>query len=143
VNDVSEASNNVIVAIGMPYPPIELTAEVINEKDVHLAWTAPQGDKNRDRELLGYKIYRGFYMNKVKLNYIIDILLGICFVIVALSGIFLFLNSNQLIALIINKPFWLKMHIISSFGFMIFGLIHLLLHFNWLAVVTKTFFKKK
>jgi hypothetical protein len=53
---VSAPSNTVIVAIGIPYPPINLTAVVENENNVRLTWTEPQGKK--DRDLIGYKVYR-------------------------------------------------------------------------------------
>ena len=82
-------------------------------------------------------------MNKIKTNYIIDLLLLICFIIVSISGIILVFSSGQFMILGTNKIFWLKSHVLSGFGFMVFGLIHFLLHLKWLSIMTKSFFKRK
>ena len=81
-------------------------------------------------------------MTRSKINYIIDLILLICFIIVALSGITLFLNFGKFMILGTNKIFWLKLHVFSGFGFILFGLIHFVLHLKWLNVMTRSFFKK-
>lgn len=81
-------------------------------------------------------------MNKIKINYIIDLLLLICFIIVSISGIILMFSSGRFMILGTNKIFWLKSHVFSGFGFMVFGLLHFILHLKWLNVMTRSFFKK-
>ncbi|MCD4827906.1 MAG: C10 family peptidase, partial [Candidatus Cloacimonetes bacterium] len=51
----SELSNVAVAAIGVPWPPSGLTAQVQNLDDVFLDWTAPP---QTSETLTGYKIYR-------------------------------------------------------------------------------------
>lgn len=81
-------------------------------------------------------------MNVSKINYVIDLILLICFIVVTLSGIILFLNSGSFMVLGLNKIAWLKMHTLSGFLFTLLVVIHLILHLKWLSVMTKSFFKK-
>jgi len=51
---ISEGSNLAVAAIGVPNPPLNLEAEVVDQNDVQLIWNAPLSG----RDLLTYKIYR-------------------------------------------------------------------------------------
>lgn len=74
-------------------------------------------------------------MDRVRFNYWIDILLLISFVISAISGFVLKVGTNRVV--------WLPWHTISSFVMVLLVLIHLVLHFRWLKVMTVSLFKKK
>jgi cytochrome b subunit of formate dehydrogenase len=89
-------------------------------------------------------------MDKVKINYFIDVLLALSFVIVAITSliIFFFLPSGVRQAGYqtfwgITKRVWSQIHTISGLSMIALSLIHLILHFNWFVCITKTFFKKK
>lgn len=74
-------------------------------------------------------------MSSIKLNYIVDILLAISFIIVAITGIFLVLK-------LFPKYTLIQLHNISGIAFIILSLVHIVLHFNWFVCVTKSFFTK-
>jgi hypothetical protein len=71
-------------------------------------------------------------------NYWIDILLLISFVLVSLTGFMLQYNSHSLFG-------FSALNIHSKFGMILTFLvgIHLILHFNWLKVMTVSLFKKE
>ena len=75
-------------------------------------------------------------MNKLKLNYFIDVLLIISFVIVAITSIILFFKLG-------SKHSLGGIHNISGMLFILLSLIHLGLHFNWFICITKSFFNKE
>ncbi|MFA5745952.1 MAG: DUF4405 domain-containing protein [archaeon] len=89
-------------------------------------------------------------MDKIKINYFIDVLLIISFIVVAITSlvIFFFLPSGVRQAgyqtfLGLTKHSWGNIHTISGFAMIILSLIHLILHFKWLTTMSKTIFKKK
>jgi len=74
-------------------------------------------------------------MNRMRFNYWIDILLLISFVVSAVSGFVLKIGTD--------KVAWMQWHTISSFVMVFLVLVHLVLHFKWLSVMTKSLFKSK
>lgn len=88
-------------------------------------------------------------INKSKINYIVDILMLICFLVSAISGVFLLFSPKG------PRAGWYKvieggrrgdlndLHIIFGILMIVFGLIHFILHWNWIVVVTKSFFKRE
>jgi len=72
-------------------------------------------------------------MNKIKINYFLDILLAISFIIVAITGIILFLK-------LVPKHTLVQLHDVSGIIFIILSLTHIVLHFNWFVCVTKSMF---
>ena len=81
-----------------------------------------------------------------KLNYIIDILLLVCFFVTAISGI-LFLSIPKG-----PKTGWYQIggwyktdlrdfHAIFGILMIVFGVIHFLLHLSWIVAMTRHFFK--
>lgn len=77
-------------------------------------------------------------MNKAKLNYIIDILIGISFLIVLITGIIKF----PTLSLISKKSYISFIHDWSGVIMAVLVFIHLILHWNWIVVVTKNIFKR-
>ncbi len=92
-------------------------------------------------------------MKKIKINYIVDLLMTLCFIIVSASGLILFLflpggirrgGYQEFIGII--KQNWVVIHDWSGIILIILVLIHFLLHWNWITCMTKDFFsinKKK
>ncbi|MEM4153001.1 MAG: DUF4405 domain-containing protein [Candidatus Pacearchaeota archaeon] len=88
-------------------------------------------------------------MEKVKLNYIIDFLMAIFFIITAITSlvIFFFLPSgiphggNQMF-LGITKREWLSVHNNSGIIFIVLVIVHFILHWNWIISMTKNIFHK-
>jgi len=85
-------------------------------------------------------------MNPIKLNYLVDTGMGICFVAAALTGIIKFPGLIFRFGLTYKD---LPMQTISLIhdwsGIMIVILVgvHLALHWRWIVCVTKSFFKKE
>lgn len=75
-------------------------------------------------------------MNKLKLNYFVDIGMAISFVIVAVTGIL------KLPVLGGKTEEYLFLHDWSGVVLTAFVLLHLILHWNWIVCMTKGMFKK-
>jgi len=73
-----------------------------------------------------------------KLNYWIDILSLITFSPTAVTSIAFFFNINTGI----QRYTLIMIHDWFGMAFIVLMLIHLVLHFNWLTAMTKSFFKK-
>ena len=87
-------------------------------------------------------------VKKAQVNYLLDIVIGIAFVIVAVSGIaFLFMGSggyqggsNPNFAtewLSIARSAWSDLHTLSGLVMMAGVGVHLLLHWQWIICMTK------
>ena len=89
-------------------------------------------------------------MNKAQLNYIIDMVMIIFFVIIAITGLvsFFFLPEGvrqggyQEFLGIIKKD-WNNIHNYFGIALIIIMLIHLGLHWNWILCMTENIFTKK
>lgn len=88
-------------------------------------------------------------MKTAKLNYFIDLLMTISFLITTISGLvlFFFLPGGQKRGgyqefLGIVRHDWVNLHNWSGFFFIFFGILHLVLHLQWILEMTKNIFKK-
>lgn len=91
--------------------------------------------------------------NKAKINYWIDILIGVGFAVSAISGIVLifipsggFQGGRNAAAigyefLGLNRFVWKDLHTWSSVGAALGVLFHMILHWNWFVCMTKNLFK--
>ncbi|MBW2974022.1 DUF4405 domain-containing protein [Candidatus Woesearchaeota archaeon] len=75
-------------------------------------------------------------MNKAKLNYLVDIGLAVSFCIVVVTGIL------KLPALGKRTREYMLLHDWAGIALAVFVLLHLILHWNWIVYMTKSFFKK-
>ncbi len=89
-------------------------------------------------------------MNKSKINYIIDFLAGIFFVVSAFSGLAMLIYMPSGVRqgrlqefLGIQKEAWIGVHNGSSVILVVLVIIHLILHWNWIAHMTKVMFKSE
>jgi len=89
-------------------------------------------------------------MNKQKINYIIDFLALISFIITAFTGLVLMLSMPSGVRqgrfqslLGIEKTTWIKLHDWFGIGLIILVIIHLILHWDWLVLMTRNTLKKK
>jgi hypothetical protein len=91
-------------------------------------------------------------MNKTQLNYWLDIVIGLGFVLAFISGIaFLFMGSggyqggradlSQAFFLGIARETWRTLHTFSSLLMSTGVGLHLIFHLNWIACVTKRMLK--
>ncbi len=87
-------------------------------------------------------------MNKSKINYIIDFLALLSFLITALSGLAIkfFMPSGVRQGRLqeflgIQKGTWSEIHDWFGILFIIIVIIHLILHWNWIVCMTKNIFK--
>jgi cytochrome b subunit of formate dehydrogenase len=87
-------------------------------------------------------------MNKLKINYVVDFLAFISFVITALTGLALkiFLPSGvrqgRLQEFIETpKVTWLEIHDWAGILLVVLVIIHLILHWDWIVCMTKNVFK--
>jgi len=92
-------------------------------------------------------------MNKVKMNYLLDMVIGLAFLVAALTGIaFLFLGSGgyqgghnptfQTVFLGISREVWSDLHTLGALV-MIAGVgVHLVMHWKWIVCVTKQMLPK-
>jgi len=79
-----------------------------------------------------------------KVDYFVDLLLGIAFVIAGLSGFIMYFVpwGSDAVVLGISRGSWPLVHEISSFAMVGLVLLHLILHFRWIGSMTKSFFVK-
>jgi hypothetical protein len=90
-------------------------------------------------------------MERARLNYWIDVVLLVAFIIVTVSGFvlkFAFVSAQPgvgrgILFLGTSKIAWLPWHTLSGIAMTVLVFVHLVLHFNWIKVMTKTLFKSK
>jgi hypothetical protein len=80
-------------------------------------------------------------MNKAKLNYFIDLLLAVAFILVAITGILKFPGWFGYLQLPWRTLS--KIHDWSGITMAVLVLVHLVLHWNWIVSMTKSMFKGK
>jgi len=87
-------------------------------------------------------------MNKLKLNYVVDLLMLISFLVTGISGIIAsvfvpggFPQAGKQLFLGISRRVWMDMHGIAGYMVIILVFVHLILHWNWIHQVTKIMFK--
>jgi cytochrome b subunit of formate dehydrogenase len=90
-------------------------------------------------------------MERERLNYWIDVVLLISFLIVAVTGLvmyFAFVSASPgegrgVTFLGTSKTAWIPWHDYSGIIMIVFVLAHLVLHFNWLKCMTVSLFRKE
>jgi len=92
-------------------------------------------------------------MNKAKVNYLLDIVIGLSFLMAGITGVaFLFMGSDgyqggrnpgfSTMWLGLARETWSDLHTLGSLVMMAGVGLHLVLHFKWLACVTKQMLPK-
>ena len=80
-----------------------------------------------------------------KVDYFVDLFLGISFIFAALSGIIMFFVpwGSDAVILGVARSGWPRIHEWSSFIMVGLVFLHLVLHLKWIGHMTKSFFRKK
>lgn len=88
-------------------------------------------------------------MDKSKINYLVDIFLGISFFVVAITGIIIFIflpggirQGRYQEFLGIMKSTWSLIHNYAGLLMIMLAVTHLILHWNWIISMTKKWLKK-
>ncbi|PIN70616.1 hypothetical protein COV93_00730 [Candidatus Woesearchaeota archaeon CG11_big_fil_rev_8_21_14_0_20_43_8] len=89
-------------------------------------------------------------MDRPKLNYVVDILMGISFLISAVTGLIMFFflpsgvkQGRYQIFLGITKDAFGNVHSYAGIAMALFVLLHFILHWNWIVCMTKNILFKK
>ena len=82
-------------------------------------------------------------MKKTTINYIVDIPLLVQSVVVGLSGVLLMYGGHHVSYLGLDGREWLYLHEQIGILMVVFSLLHVVLHWKWLACTTKNFFNFK
>lgn len=80
-------------------------------------------------------------MNRTKLNYIVDIPLLAQSFIVSLSGVILMYGGKGISYLGLDGREWLHLHEQIGILMVAFSVIHILLHWRWMACSTRSLFR--
>ncbi|MFB6088841.1 MAG: DUF4405 domain-containing protein [Candidatus Aenigmatarchaeota archaeon] len=81
-------------------------------------------------------------MQKARLDYIVDFLMAISFIVVSISGLVLGAKKDHRFFLGITRKNWIGIHNLLGIALILFVLIHLILHWKWMVRMTKYFFRK-
>lgn len=88
-------------------------------------------------------------MTKIKLNYLVDFLAAICFLVVAKTGLIIFFFLPEGVRrggyqefFGITKNTYVDIHNWAGIIFIILILSHIILHWSWMISNTKNFFEK-
>lgn len=81
-------------------------------------------------------------MNKTSINYFVDILILVAFLLTGLSGIILLMipggrGLSQYVVLGIPRAGWVELHDWAGIGTMIGVFLHFVLHWKWLVYMTR------
>ena len=84
-------------------------------------------------------------MSKAKMNYLVDILILISFLLTAVSGIILLLvpgasGLSRTVVLGISRAGWVELHDWAGIGMTIGVVLHFFLHWKWIVYMTKNIF---
>lgn len=89
-------------------------------------------------------------MEKVKLNYLVDLLMGIFFLVVAVSGVILFFflpsgvrRGGYQEFLGIERHTLVSLHNWCGLILIILIAVHFVLHWRWILEMTKKYFKRQ
>lgn len=75
-------------------------------------------------------------MNRIKLNYLVDLAFFVQFVLVGYSGLIMFFNHRG------AGPILRLIHDKVGILMLVFFVIHIALHWRWIVCTTKNFFRK-
>lgn len=88
-------------------------------------------------------------MNKTRINFWLDTLIFIAFLVTLVTGLTLWLgpqgNHNHQAAILLgfSRRSWLNLHAWAGLGMIMGVLIHLALHLSWVTCIARRFFEKK
>ena len=85
-------------------------------------------------------------MDKIKLNYIVDVLLGISFLAVFITGIIKFPGLLRSLGVDVKEIPWKQISMLHDLSGLVMGilvLVHLVLHWNWIVCMTRKYFGRK
>jgi len=89
-------------------------------------------------------------MNKSLIDYIVDVLMGLSFLVTAMTGVIIFFflpggvpRSGYQTFLGIIKQDWTSAHNWSGLIMIFLVLVHLVLHWRWILCMTKSLFASK
>jgi hypothetical protein len=79
-------------------------------------------------------------MNKTKINYWVDVVIAIAFILSAISGLVFLLPLTTTTVLGISFAVWDQLHIWGSLAMISGVLVHLALHWKWVVTMTRKSF---
>ena len=90
-------------------------------------------------------------MDRNKVNFWVDILMFIDFLIMAISGFILWFvypagkgsGGKAGVRFLLDRFGWMEIHKLLAVIFLVLVVIHLLLHFNWIKAMFKKSFSRK
>ncbi|MEM4605724.1 MAG: DUF4405 domain-containing protein [Candidatus Pacearchaeota archaeon] len=89
-------------------------------------------------------------MNRAKLNFFVDFLAFFSFIVVAITGLIIFLfipsgirQGRYIEFLNIPKYIWSQIHEYAGLLMISLVIFHLILYLDWIKTMTKSFFIKK
>lgn len=89
-------------------------------------------------------------LNRTKLNYVVDLILTLLFIVVAGIGLLLYFfipsgirRGGYIVYMGLTKTTWIWIHSRAGLLMIVFVLIHLILHRHWIIYTTKNLFKKE
>lgn len=87
-------------------------------------------------------------MKKITINYIIDIIIGLGFLVSVITGVILFFNTSGGYQGGRNPQYyihaiWIDIHTWSSIIMSVGVAVHLILHWNWMVCMTRKLFSQK
>jgi hypothetical protein len=89
-------------------------------------------------------------MNKAKINYAVDVVTLISFLVTAISAVAIYFFMPQGVQrggfqefLGISKRAWSSIHSLGGIIFIVSGVLHFILHFKMFSAITKSMFSKK
>lgn len=91
-----------------------------------------------------------FNLNRAKINFWIDIPMGISFIICAITSLAIFFYMPSGVTqgryqefIGISKTVWSQWHVVSGMIMIVLAFVHLLLHLNWYICMSKSMMVKK
>ncbi len=84
-------------------------------------------------------------MDKSMINYIVDMLMGVAFIITAITGLLIFFlmpPGNHNLFMGWGRHDWGLIHDWSGIAMFVLVALHFILHWNWMVCMTKNLFKK-
>lgn len=93
---------------------------------------------------------RGETVNRLKTNYLIDLILTTLFFVVVGTGLFMYFfipsgipRGRYVVYMGLTKASWIWIHSKAGILIVIFIVVHLILHSQWIIHTTKSFFRKR
>ncbi|HWQ49733.1 MAG TPA: DUF4405 domain-containing protein [Methanosarcina sp.] len=92
---------------------------------------------------------RGETVSRLKINYLIDLILTTLFFVVASTGLFMYFlipsgipRGRYVVYMGLTKATWIWVHSRAGILIVILIVVHFILHSQWIICTTKSFFRK-